>query len=938
MTKPLILLISLLLSAHISLAQSKPFDISGTLQDTLDLPLASATVLLLNPSDSNLIAFARSNEKGEFLFSKVKAQSYLLKATYIGCIPTVIKVSAQEGKIELGILHLKPIDTELFEVVIKTAKAPIVIHGDTIEYDATTFKVPPGSTVEDLLRRLPGVEVDMNGNIKAQGRNVNRVTVDGKTFFGDDPTMATKNLPSESISKVQVFGSDTEQSKLTGVKPVNGDKIMNLELKAAYKKGKFGRCTVGYGSSNRAELKGIYNRFNETLQFSALGAANNTNQNGLNGNDRQDFGGSMSSHYEEAFSFGFGNSNPANEEDGDNLSGLGSAFNLGVFNTGFPINGNGGISLNYDNKKTAFRTVLASDITGISTDANRAQQSLLPENTYYSNEQSHRSNLGGNHKFEVSMSQKLDSLTYLSASIKTNLRNRQSDVTGRFSYLREDSTLSNQSVLDNNIKSLSWSIKASAVLRKQFKRKGRGLGANATYWLSSNDNNATQTSNNTYYNAQAALDSISNLNQLLGVNSSRQLVKTNLFFGDRLPYGLRLESFYNFNYRYNKGTRQVDDVLNTIASPNDSLSRVYDNQFVLNRLGTTISYMLDKFNITAGLAFQYLQLEGQYQTRLDTNAQIKVSRHFSNFIPNISLSYNFNNSEAISTSYSISVMEPVLRELLPVIDNSNPRYIRVGNPNLIPEVSHGLNIGYNRNDIIKLSNLNISANILYINNRFTTAQTVDSLYTTTAQTINYGNGINANMNINGGFPIIKNKLSMRLGYNHSFNKSFTLVNDTKNSTLAQGYNPNLMLTITPNTYAYININADFGITDTRYNINTSQNQVAFNQSYSLGANARLLWKVYLNTTFRYSLYQNSRFGFNQSIPTWNLTLSKTFLKNDRADISVSIYDVFNRNQGILQSASINSFSQTRTSQLARYFMLRLAYNIKGIVKDVRRGS
>jgi len=219
--------------------------IKGIIKDKDNNEAAFATVMLLNPKDSTLQNFTQSNDHGAFSFNNVKNINYILKVSHISFLPLQIPITANATNInDLGVVAIKPIAKELFEVVIREAKAPLTIRGDTIEYDATTFKAPPGSSVEDLLRRLPGIEVDASGNLKTQGKDVKRVYVDGKTFFGDDPKGATKNLDANTVSKVQVFDEKSEQAKLTGVDDGVKEKAMNLELKEEYKKGSFGKLTA----------------------------------------------------------------------------------------------------------------------------------------------------------------------------------------------------------------------------------------------------------------------------------------------------------------------------------------------------------------------------------------------------------------------------------------------------------------------------------------------------------------------------------------------------------------------------------------------------------------------------------------------------------------------------------------------------------------------
>jgi hypothetical protein len=254
--------LALVLSCVANAAAQSPnrLTIKGIVADSTGEKIGFATVMLLSPADSTLVNFTRSDDQGAFSFKNVPNNPYLLKISFTGYLPLQMPLPASpSGLADLGVVTIKPINTELLEVVIKAAKSTLSIRGDTIEYDASSFKVPPGSTVEDLLRRLPGIEVDAEGNIKAQGQDIRRVFVDGKTFFGDDPKAATKNLGAETISKVQVYNGKSEQAQLTGVEDGKKEKTMNLELKEEYKKGAFGKITAAGGTEDRGALRGNYN-------------------------------------------------------------------------------------------------------------------------------------------------------------------------------------------------------------------------------------------------------------------------------------------------------------------------------------------------------------------------------------------------------------------------------------------------------------------------------------------------------------------------------------------------------------------------------------------------------------------------------------------------------------------------------------------------------
>ncbi|MBR6068302.1 MAG: TonB-dependent receptor, partial [Bacteroidales bacterium] len=200
----LILFISAICVARVS---AQNIEISGNLieADTGE-EVPFATVMLLNESDSTLLEYAISGSDGHFVFKNVKNRDYLLKISHITYTPYQKHIKKTDGKsLNLGNLKLSPIAEVLMEVVVHEAQAPLLFKGDTVEYNAATFKVAPGSTVEDLLKKLPGIEVDADGGIKSMGKDVSKVYVDGKNFFGDDPKMVTQNIDAEAVSKVQVY-------------------------------------------------------------------------------------------------------------------------------------------------------------------------------------------------------------------------------------------------------------------------------------------------------------------------------------------------------------------------------------------------------------------------------------------------------------------------------------------------------------------------------------------------------------------------------------------------------------------------------------------------------------------------------------------------------------------------------------------------------------
>ncbi|MBP7240286.1 MAG: carboxypeptidase regulatory-like domain-containing protein, partial [Saprospiraceae bacterium] len=275
--KLVVFIVSSFLTIQLS-AQVSKTTFTGIAVDEGDLPIPGATVMILDAVDSTLIQFGTSNTQGAFTLKNVAAGDYLLNITFLGMQPVYQPITAGvAAENDLGKIILSPANTILNEVEVTADHVPIEIHKDTISYNADAFQTQPNAVVEDLLKKLPGIEVGADGTIKAQGEEVKNVYVDGKEFFGSDPTMATKNLPARALKKVKVYDKQSDMSEFTGVDDGTREKTIDLQLRDEFKQGLFGTAEAGYGTDDRYNAKAAINRFNKTSQLSFLGQLNNIN-------------------------------------------------------------------------------------------------------------------------------------------------------------------------------------------------------------------------------------------------------------------------------------------------------------------------------------------------------------------------------------------------------------------------------------------------------------------------------------------------------------------------------------------------------------------------------------------------------------------------------------------------------------------------------------
>ena len=911
--------------------------VKGIVMDSAKATLPSATIMLLTPKDSTLMSYGRTEVDGQFEIKGVKRASYLLKITYMGYLPYQQEFTPADGGVtDLGTIQLKPIMKELYEVVIRTAKAPLSIKGDTVEYNASSFKVPPGSTVEDLLRKLPGMSIDQDGNIKAQGQDVKRVTVDGKQFFGGDTKMATKNLAAEAIKKVQVFNDKTEQAKATGIDDGKKEKTMNLELKDEFKKGGFGKVTAGIGSQERAEIKGNYNKFDQKNQFSLIGLGNNTNQAGMGYDDFQDFRGSQSFNWNDNADFGFGGGGRYfyfSGDDGDEDLTIPVGGGRGQ---GFTDSYAAGLNYNYDTKKNKLSSSYYFNGKNQILDALSSRQNFLQNNTSFRtiNDDATR-NENYNHRVSFRLEKTIDSLNTITLVGNGKMSRGNTRFGGFQQFFVGDNEKTNQTTIDNATGFGSTAAALTGIYRHKFKKKGRIFAMSAGYNFTNSDGDATQISVNEFFRINSANDLLRNINQFNATTSDKNQYKSSLLFVEPIGKKFSTETFYNFSTRSSVVDRDVEN--RETNKQIDSLTRFFKNTISFNRVGTSLRYNYKGINISAGVAGQQFLLKGNF-TQPNRPESIINQKYFT-WLGNVQGNFDLENNKYMWMSYESNVSEPSIQDLQPVVDNSNPFFIREGNPDLLPQIDHTANLGGNYYNPGSFMNLYFGSNYTYHVNQIVYNQNIDQkTFKTKTKPTNITGGTSVGGYFGFGFPLVKTKATMNFNGSLNGGKGLTYINDVLNRTNSLSFYGGLRLDLTPSDKFTFFGNANFGITNTKYSINPEQNQTIFNNRFGGEMNVKFPKDFYFNTRFNYNVFLNERFGFNQKQPIWNASIYKQFGKSKKTEVRLTANDIFNRNLGISQYASQNFVSEQRTETLARYFMLSFTYNMRGVKSQMRKNN
>lgn len=925
--------LSIFFSAAFAQAPNR-VSVKGVVVDSTGTALAFPTVMLLNPKDSALVNFSRASEQGTFEFRGVKNAKYLLKISYTGYLPHQESIGPFTAETnDLGNIKIKPIVQELLEVVIRTAKAPLIIKGDTIEYDARTFKIPPGSTVEDLLRRLPGIEVDAGGNIKAQGKDVNKVLVDGKTFFGEDPKAATKNLGAETISKVQVFNDKSEQSKLTGIDDGKKEKAINLELKEEYKKGRFGKISGAVGTQDRMAVRGNFNRFNKKEQLSFIGYGNNINETGVNWDDYGEFKGNNSWNF-DSDDFGFSSGNRmiyiSSDDNGDVPR---NSFD----GRGFTKNGGVGMNYNYTQKKTKISTSYFYNQTRLNLNQYINKQTFQQNGSFFNVDTVGKTDSRATHRVGFRWEEAVDSSNTLVT--KANFRISDSEVLTNQNqrYLTNNKTLQNLLSLNNSNNFKSYGVNTSLVWSHKFsKKKGRRTAVSIGFNTSGSDGTEGIYSLNRFFQATSFTDQVrSQRND--NDNSSYQL-KSSLFLLEPLSKKMYWETFYNFSHSNREVSRGAFNRLNGEVRF-DSLSNYYTNQILYNRLGTSLRYSHQGLNVAFGLAAQKFNLDGEASIDQRSPIRQNISRGFFTWTPNINTSWQLKNNMYLDMVYNYGVQEPSLNDLQPIVNNTNPFFISEGNPNLLPQRNHNLGFSMYKFDPATFLNINVGVNYNQYNNQIIYTQIIDQNFVTHTRPENISGGNALSMYFYSGFPIVKTKLTVNINGNVNISQSPTFINAIRNETNNQTIGINTGFSFTPGQNKLImDVSGGLTSTNVKYSIASQQNQEILTRRLNASMKWNFAPKYFFESNFNYTDYQNDRFKFRQQIPLWNASVRRLLTKDNKLEIRLAAFDLMNRRVSVRQNATVNYVSQEIAPTLARYFMLSLSYSLKGYTDKLKKNN
>lgn len=913
-----LLLLCLIFSLNSVLAQEK-FGISGSVADTTtNVKLVNTTIAVLNAKDSTLTKFTRASASGSFSISGLRPGKFILLVTYPGYADYVDRFtldSSARSK-DLGQINMILKSNLLADVLIKGKAAAIKIKGDTTEFNAASFTIQPNAKVEDLLKQLPGIQVDKDGKITAQGETVGKVLVDGEEFFGDDPTLVTKNLRGDMVDKVQLYDKKSDQATFTGVDDGVKTKTLNIKLKEDKKNGYFGKVDAG-GDGDFHQEQVMFNAFKAKRKFSAYGTVGNTGKTGLDWEDSNKYA----------------SSNNVEVSDDGGIMIYGGREEIRYNGQGIPLAQTGG--LHYDSKWNGDKESINANfkLGSITIDGtrNNLSQNNLPTGILNSNQDQVFNNYTNVQKVDAIYQIKIDSTTNLKVSVDGTLRNTRSNDQYDGINLRGTDSLQNISDRKLSNEGTSQNVNMSAFLTKKLKKAGRTLSLNLTNSYNEREGTGFLNSKNTFYSRAAGLDPTSNIDSTQTINQYKTDDYQGLSFNANLTYTepitKNLSVVFNYSFGLNSNSSDRKSFNQSGAGNYDVLDNLFSNNFELrqysNQGGAVFNYKKAKSVINFGGKITDVSFK-----QIDVINDKAYTRKFINLAPQASYTYRFSQQKSFRINYNGYTSQPSISAIQPIRVNTDPLNISIGNADLKPSFSSSVNANFNSYKVLSGQSIYASANYSLTSNSIVSNVVTDSAGKSTYQSVNISDKMPSNYYLYGYFSRQLNTTGLNAGItlNMSGNTSFNYINGKLNTTESNSYRGSLRFR------QYVQKKYDINIAaGPTYNTGQSSIQKQVNNN-GWGFNSDASFTVYLPGKVEISSDANYEFtektaSFNQNFDRliWNSSISKKFLKGDNLQLTLSGNDLLNQNVGFSRYAYGNNITQNSYTTIKRYFLFSLMW-------------
>jgi len=903
---------------HLAIQAQKNGTVKGVAFDTISkTTVPDATITILQKKDSSLVSFGMTDNAGRFSIDALPVGEYRLLITHVSYHNSTrfFAITETEKNPDLGNVTMNDKTKVLEEVIVSNEAPPVTLIGDTVQYNAGSFKTQPNASVEQLLKKLPGLTVDKNGTVTAQGQKVNRVLVDGKEFFGNDPKMATKNLPADAIDKVQVYDKQSDQAQLTGFDDGNGEKTINLKLKKDKKKGAFGKIMAGGGTDDRKEGRFNINSFKGARQMSLVGMGNNTNTEGFSFMDMMNFTGELSRMMRGG--------GPVTINSDDQIAAMTGNNNRGIRT----IWGGG---LNYNNiigTKAELTSNYFYNHFNPTTTSDIHRQYILQDSSYFYDQKSLSDNNNNSHRLNLSLDYVIDSFHSIKVSPSIGYQKTDNGSFRDYSQYGSDGQVSNLGNSTSFTKSTAFNLRNDLLFRKKFRRKGRTFSFSLQNTINNSEGDGSLESVNEFYDKLGVRYRTDSIDQKIKNNSdlngyTARAVYTEPIFKRSLIELSVGKSYTKSNsekitHDYNRNSGKYDKL-------NDSLTNDFHNTYGFTNAGFRLRTQKRKYNYAIGATIQKAELEGKIVSNIKDSL---ITKNFTNLLPNARFQYNFTRFKSITLNYRSSTNQPTVSQLQPVPDITDRLNIRNGNPDLKQEYIHNLQLNYNGLNPYKNKTFFAFFNISRTENKIVNDDSLFSNGVKSTRPVNVDAVYNMTGDVSVGFPVKMIKGNFRMGSNLFYNSGAQFINGFRNDIKTFIAGPRVNLDMDLSEKITWSLGTTFNFNRSTYSLQKTFNTSYFSQEYETQFDWQLPKGFNFSTEFTYTINNQLASSFNTKVPLWGASVSKQMLKFNRGELKLRVNDILNRNVGVSRNSNQNYIEDSRVNTLRRYAILSFTYSL-----------
>lgn len=901
---------------------SQNFKVSGILIDEeTQNPLEAATVFMETIKDSTLITYTITDRNGKFV---LEGNSSVKKArvniSFVGYESFQKEIDLNTSIQNLGNIPIALSIANLDEVILKS-RAPITIKKDTLEFNVASFKTKKDASIEDLLKELPGVEVDENGKIKVNGKEVSNILVNGKPFFGDDPTIATRNLTKEIIEKVQVVDTKSKSEAFTGEAGDQNSKTINLTIKEENNKGVFGRLAAGGGTDKRFEYAGLFNYFNNDRRLSVLGGGNNINSPGFSFGEIQKM-------------FGNPRNMSMSSSGGFTMDGRSFGYGEGIVNSRIA----GANYADVIKKKTDVTADYFYSGSNSQSDSKTQRENFLPDRIYFTESDNSSYSETDNHNVNLGFDIKIDSTFLINIKPTLSFTQLRGNRNNESISLNEDRSLTNAASSENSNEINSRIFKNVLDVTKKYGSRGGFMKINFT-------NEWNNTIGEDYHYSETQLFGEYPSEEIRNQFADSEKDFTNYY--TRLTYRMPLLSkklFLDFAYTYGfkrtvdaKSVFDFDEVSQNFSLFNTELSTDYTFNDIRSTPLASIIFNSEKASFDTGVGYVFRKLQGKDLLRPD----LEVDNSFEAVEIYARGNVNFSSTAKLYAGYTHRNEAPRIEQLLPNTDVSNPLNITTGNPNLKPINTHSIYLNFNNYDFQKGVGYYAYVNA-DINNNAVVSQTSineNDIRYTTYTNVNGKYDLRGSLSANRKFKLDSLiSFTPRLGVYGNYSQDVNFSNGIEYQSHNTSINPTLGLNLTWQKVFDIRANYSLGIGKNTFESNLFNDRNYLRHSLTLGTSLFVPKKFEWRNDINFSYNPEITEGFQKSAWFWNSTLAYSMLK-DQGTLTLKVYDLLNQNTNARRSSSENFIQDSQSTVLQQYFMLSFSYkfNTLGSKGETGRG-